>query len=413
MSQAHALSFDKTPRFLDRGSAPHLITLVLLAGSSALTLNIFLPSLTMMAAYFEADYAVMQLAVSAYLGLTGVLQLIVGPFADRYGRRPVLLGSFTMFLVATLGCIFSTSDTMFLAFRMAQAVIATGTVLSRAIVRDIFPTDKAASMLGYVAMGMAVMPMLGPVIGGMLESVFDWRASFAVLFAVAAIVTLIVFFDLPETNPNKNASFAGQFRQYPELFTSRRFWGYSFTAAFGAGCFFAFLGGAPYVAGEVLGMSPTSMGIAFGTISMGFMMGNFVAGRLSSRLGIQQMVLVGGLISINGPILSLILFLGGLVSPFSLFGPILLVGFGNGFTMPNAQAGLMSVNPKLSGTAAGMGGALMIGGGAILSALTGALVGWAGGAYPLILMILASAAGSIMAALYTRRVERQVAAEGA
>ena len=122
--------------WLNRSTPPHVITLVLLASISALNMNIFLPSLPGMATYFDTDYGFMQLAISGYLGITAVLQLIIGPMSDRYGRRPVLLGGLVIFLLATVGCIFSQDVGTFLVFRMIQGAVAAGMVLSRAIVRD-------------------------------------------------------------------------------------------------------------------------------------------------------------------------------------------------------------------------------------------------------------------------------------
>ena len=395
--------------FLRRGTPPHILTLVLMAGVGSISMNIFLPSLPGMAVYFETDYAVMQLAISAFLAMTAVLQLIIGPLADRYGRRPVLIVAFILFLAATLGCIFAQSAWFFLLCRMIQAVISSGVALSRAIVRDIVPSDEAASMIGYVTMGMALMPMLGPMIGGVLDHSFGWQATFVFLFLFGAIVLAVIWRDLDETNPNQGGSFREQVRSYPDLFRSRRFWGYTATAGFGAGCFFAFLGGGPYVASEVLQMSPRAMGLSFGIISFGYFCGNFLSGRYSTRVGVIRMMTIGTLFAASGMMLSLMLFIAGFEHPLSLFGCIFFVGLGNGLTLPSANAGMLSVNPKLAGTASGLGGAVMIGGGAMLSAITGALLGPGSGAFPLILMMLASAIMGIVAVRYTAKIEREVA----
>ncbi|VAV94120.1 Multidrug resistance transporter, Bcr/CflA family, partial [hydrothermal vent metagenome] len=120
-------------RFLDRRTPPHILTLILLAGISALAMNIFLPSLPGMTAYFETDYRLMQLSVALYLGVNAVLQLIMGPLSDRWGRRPVILAGMMIFLVATLGCILATNVYVFLTFRMMQAAIVVAMVLSRAV----------------------------------------------------------------------------------------------------------------------------------------------------------------------------------------------------------------------------------------------------------------------------------------
>ena len=132
--------------YLNSSTPPHIITLVSLAGMSALSMNIFLPSLPGMTAYFDTSYAIMNLSISMYLAVTAVLQLFIGPISDRVGRRPVVLISFSIFFIATIGCFVSTSIEIFLFFRMLQAFIVTGMVLSRAIVRDIVENEKAASI---------------------------------------------------------------------------------------------------------------------------------------------------------------------------------------------------------------------------------------------------------------------------
>ena len=157
---------------------PHILTLVALVGVSTLAMNVFLPSLPAMSEYFATDYGVMQLSVGLYLGINAVLQLFVGPLSDRYGRRPVILSGIVLFMLATLGALMATTVEVFLAFRMAQAAIVVAMVLSRAIVRDLYPQDKAASMLGYVTMGMSIVPMIGPAVGGVLEASFGWQSNF-------------------------------------------------------------------------------------------------------------------------------------------------------------------------------------------------------------------------------------------
>ncbi|HBZ45299.1 MAG TPA: hypothetical protein DEO85_14880, partial [Maritimibacter sp.] len=123
-------------RFLDMRSPPHLFTLTVMAGVSALSMNVFLPALPEMAVYYETDYRLIQLSVALYLAMNAVLQIFLGPISDHFGRRPVMLISFALYLVATIGCVFAPTVGIFLAFRMMQAVVVTGMVLSRAVIRD-------------------------------------------------------------------------------------------------------------------------------------------------------------------------------------------------------------------------------------------------------------------------------------
>ncbi len=395
-------------RYLDRTTPPHITTLVLIAGVPALSLNVFLPSLPSMAAAFGVDYALMQLSVSLYLAATAVLQLAIGPISDRFGRRPVMLFATALFTLASLGALFSPNFTVFLACRLAQAVIASGFVLSRAAVRDMVPQDQAASMIGYVTMGMSVVPMIGPVIGGALDAAFGWQASFVILALSGAGLLALMWFDMGETATTRATSFSAQFRQYPALLASQRFWGYCLAAAFASGAFFAYLGGAPYVGTVHFNLDPAHLGAYFGAPALGYMAGNFLSGRYSIRYGVNWMILVGALLSTAGMLLLVGLALLGLAGPLAFFGLMISVGLGNGMLMPNANAGMLSVRPNLAGSAAGLGGAFMIGGGAALSALSGFILGPETGPMPLILLMTLTSAASILCILWVRYRETRI-----
>ncbi len=406
---------DQTPRaeneaaapvWLDRATPPSILTLVAITGVAALNMNIVLPALPALAAHYDASYGVIALSISAYLALTAVLQLLMGPLSDRFGRRPVILGSLAIFLVATVGCLFAPTVKSFLFFRLLQAAVASGIALSRAIVRDMVPADAAASQIGYVTMGMSLMPMIGPMIGGALVETMGWQAVFGVSLAMGVAVAALAFADLGETNRNRSTSFGAQFRAYPELARSKRFWGYAFTAATASGAFFAFLGGGPWVATEVLGMSPTELGFYFGFIALGYMFGNFLSGRYARRVGLNDMMLLGAVVATVGMLAALTLLAVGIVHPASFFGAILFVGLGNGLLLPSANAGIVSVRPHLAGSASGLGGALMIGGGALLSVLAGAMLSPQTGAWPLLWLMFFCSALGIASTLYVMRIAR-------
>ena len=401
-----------TPVFLNRNTPPKVITLVLLAGLSALTMNIFLPSLPGMAKWFEVPYSLMQLSVALYLALSAALQIVIGPISDRYGRRKVVLGSLALFLLATLGTLFSPNAETFLFFRMAQAVIAAGMVLSRAIVRDMVADAEAASMIGYVTMGMSIVPMIGPAIGGFLDEAFGWQANFTLLLVVGLAVTALVWADLGETSAPKDTRFSDQLRQYPGLLASRRFWGYCMAAAFSSGCFFAYLGGAPYVGTEVFKLSSKAIGLLFALTAIGYLIGNYLAGRFSVRVGMNRMVLLGTVTTTAGLVVLTVLTLAGLSGPIVFFALTVPMGIGNGLCLPNANAGILSVRPDLAGTAAGLGGAIMIGGGAGLAALAGHLLGPGSSEMPLILLMLATSVGSIVAILMVIARARKLGLSG-
>lgn len=387
------------PKFLNRRTPPRLVTLTLLAGLSALAMNLMLPSLPQMAAYFHAPYALMQLAVSLYLALSAVLQIAIGPISDRFGRRPVVLCGLVLFLIATIGTLLAPNATVFLVFRMAQATVSVGIVLSRAVVRDMVDGPKAASMIGYVTMGMSLVPMVGPVIGGALQEVFGWQSNFVMLLVVGLVVTALVWSDLGETAVTSRRGFAEQARLYPALLTAPRFWAYCGAATFASGCFYAFVGGAPFVGAKVFGLSPTAIGLAFTMPSIGYMAGNYLAGRHSVRLGMNRMVMLGTVVTTLGMAVLALLTWTGHSNAYVFFGSMITLGLGNGIALPNANAGMLSIRPELAGTASGLGGAIVIGGGAALSAAAIAVLPPGSGELPLVLLMFGSSILSAFAIL--------------
>lgn len=384
------------------------MTLVLMAGIAAMNMSAFLPSLPGMAIYFDTEYEVMQLSVSLYLAVNALLQLFIGPIADRFGRRITTLTCLSVFVVATIGCIFATSVEVFLFFRMLQGVVAVGIVLSRAIVRDIVPQNEAASMIGYVTMGMALVPMVAPMIGGALDAAFDWHATFIFLLAGGVGVLALCWADQGETSLGSQMKFRDQFREYPELLKSKRFWGYVFSAAFASGSFFAFLGGAPWVASNVYGLSSFEAGIGFGAPAIGYAVGNGLSGRFSVRFGVNWMVRTGAAIAVIGLSAATILAIAGLDNAYIFFGCCTFVGLGNGMVIPNASAGMLSVRPHLAGTASGLGSFFMIGGGAALSVIAGIVLKFGGGSLPLLLLMTTSVFFGLVSVLYVIRRENEL-----
>lgn len=389
---------------------PGLLTLILLSSLSIVSLNLFLPSLPNMARDLDTDYATVSLAIAGYSAVAAVLLLIVGPASDRYGRRPVILGGLAIFCVASLGCLLATDIVTFLCFRMLQAAIIAGFAVSRAAISDTAAAGKAASLMGYLAMAWAIAPMLGPVVGGVLDELFGWRASFLAFLTLGCALFVLCWFDVGETNTSRSTSMMNQIRAYPELLRSGRFWGYSLCIAFSTGAFYAFLGGAPLVAVAVFEISPARLGFYIGSITAGFMFGSFLAGRFSARYELTTVMITGRLIACGGLSVGLLLVASGQVYQLILFGACACVGIGNGITMPSANAGCMAVRPGLAGSASGVSAALTNAGGGALAAFTGTVLSAENAAWGLITIMLAASALGLAAALYVRKAERVGAA---
>lgn len=379
---------------------PHLATLVLASAISPLAINIFVPSMPSLAAHFGASYASVQLGLSLYLAATALLQLVIGPLSDFLGRRPVLLGGMALFIAGTVLTLVAPNVETFLAGRVVQSAAAAGIVLSRAVVRDLFAQERAASMIGYVTMGMAVAPMIGPAIGGVIDDLFGWRASFWLLLALGVIAFAALHVNLPETNTARGVPPRRQLRIYGELLGSARFWLFAMSATLATAVFFGFLGAGPAIASGPLALSPAAYGLWFALCALGYMIGNFVSGRCSERIGVRYMVFGGALITLAGPLATWLAYLAGQFGVAALFLPMLLVGIGNGMTIPNATAGAISVRPDAAGAASGLLGSIQIGIGALASIVAGILVTGANGiANYCLLLTLLGVAGAFFALL--------------
>ena len=334
--------------------------MALLAAITALapfSLQIFLPALPAIQASFAVAPGVVQLALSLSILANAVANLAYGPISDRFGRRPVLLVGLAAFIAGSLGCALAPSIELLVVARIVQSIGgAAGMVLARAIVRDLYDRERSASIIAYLTMAMVVAPMLAPTIGAVLIDVASWRAIFYLVTGIGVVLTWPIVVTLAETRPPQARRLGGPFAGAGALLRSGLFWSYVLQSTFGICVFFAFIAGAPYFMMNVLGRSATEYGLWFILVSAAFMAGNLVAGRYSPRIGLDRMVLTGSLLAVVGAGLALVLLLGGAWTPLALFGPMMAVGLGNGFSVPNAQAGALSVNALLAGTASGIAG---------------------------------------------------------
>ena len=396
------------PVFLNRETQPSMLMLVLLASISALAMNSFLPSLPNMAEHFGSSTALMGLSVGVYLGTSAIFQILVGPLSDRIGRRTVSLWALIIFSVVSISCVYAPNTFVFMFLRALQAIAACTFVVARAIVRDTTETQASGSKIAYISMGTAICPMFGPALGGLLDGWFGWEANFWFIGGLGIFILLIAYFDLGETVPENTQGFRQQFSEYPELLLSRRFWGYCLASAFGAGAFFAYLGGGPFVGSIVYNLSPEMLGLYFGAPAIGYFFGNFLSGRFTIRFGIDAMILWGLWIIFSGLSLSMVCSYVGYGTVETFFGFMIFVGLGNGLTIPNATAGMLSVRPHLAGTASGLGGAMMIAIGAALSTLAGAFLVPGSNEMPLLMLMWFSSLSGVAVIIYVRQRNKKL-----
>jgi DHA1 family bicyclomycin/chloramphenicol resistance-like MFS transporter len=384
---------------------PRLITLTLLSALSVLTLNTIVPSLPAMSRDLAARESVVALAISGYMLVSALFQVALGPVSDRIGRRTVVLPALALYVVASAGCMLAQDITVLLAFRALQGVVVAGAVMSTAMIRDQYSARDSAGKLGAISSAMAVAPMLGPLLGGLLDTAMGWRAVFGLYTVLGAAILALAWVDMGETRrpglpPPRLADWAA-------LLASPHYWAYVLCTSFSVGAFYVFVTGVSYVATATWGLTPALVGLGVGSITGGFMLGAAVTARLAPRSRPAHLMLAGRLVPTAALLVALALSAAGVSHPVATFGLTVFVGFGNGLTIANSNAGAISVRPGLAGTAAGLSGALAVGLGALLSWLTAYFIERDASPAALVTLMLGCVLLSLAAALGAIRMDQQ------
>jgi DHA1 family bicyclomycin/chloramphenicol resistance-like MFS transporter len=383
-----------------------LLLLVAMTGVAPISLYMLVPALPVLASVFGRDISIAQMTVSLYMVGIACSQIVMGPLSDRFGRRPVLLAGLGLMVAASAACIFAETLPQLIAARFVQALGgATGMVVSRAIIRDLYSRERISAMISLVVAVMMIAQMLSPLTGGLLETTFGWRSIFYVVTIASLIIAVAIALALPETRRGRTE--AGGFRSdVGSLMTSRAFIGYMLCQVLASQITFTFAGGGPYVVVTQMGRSSAEYGAWFATTGFGYLIGNLFCVRFAPRHSLESLIWFGLALQFLGAVLNLIWGIAGLnLAPSWLFGTQMLVMFANAFVMSNSVAGAISVRPEAAGTASGAMGFLQMGIGALFSQL-GA---WLGGhfATPVALnaaiVMLSAACASTMIFVVPRR----------
>ena len=352
-------------------AAPTNITLSAIAGIYILAQVIIVPALPDLGIIFSSDYRTIQLSVSAFSIGAAIVNLIAGPLSDRFGRRPIAIGFFIIFILSSLGSYFSENIYIFLLFRFFQASSAAGMVLARVIVGDIYSGSKATVMFGYISTIMAIGPLIGPLLGGLISDYFGSMQIFNFLTILGLLLFGLIIYDLDETNLNRSANMLSQIKSYPLLLLSMNFWPPTLVSAFSFSIFGIFFVGAPFVAVNVYDLSPSQIGLLLAFIPLGFVPGNIIVGKIVDRFSTKLLLILGSMLLISGPLIALLT--SKLYShPLAFFLPMLIMGFGTGIIWPVANTAIIQAIPSLAGSASGISSALMV----ITSALASGFLGW-------------------------------------
>jgi MFS transporter, DHA1 family, multidrug resistance protein len=345
-----------------------LLMLVAMTGVAPISLYILVPALPVLATTFGRDISIAQMTVSLYMVGIACSQIIMGPLSDRFGRRPVLLCGLGLMVAASVGCIFAETLPQLIAARFLQALGgATGMVVSRAIIRDLYSRDRISSMISLVVAALMIGQMLSPLTGGLIEIAFGWRAIFYLITAAALTITVAIAVMLPETRRDRTEG--GGFRgDVGSLIRSRAFIGYMLCQVLASQIIFAFAGGGPYIVVTQMGRSSAEYGAWFATTGFAYLVGNLFCVRYAPRHSLEKLIWFGLALQVGGSLLNLVWSFAGInQAPSVLFGTQMIVMVANAFVMANSAAAALSVRPEAAGTASGAMGFLQQGIGALVS----------------------------------------------
>ncbi len=376
------------------------ILLAILTSLGPLSTDMYLPSLPAIGADFGADTPAVQLTLSAFLLGFAVGQIFYGPLADRHGRKPVLLVGLGLFTLSSAAIAAAPSIEVMTLARFFQALGASGPiVLARTVVRDLYTLERAGKELARMGSIMGVVPAVAPVLGGILETVVGWRASFVAVTVFAIAVASVVVLRLPETlkaRAPEPVSIVNILRIYRELLRDAGYRAYLLLVCCTYGGLFAFISGSSFVLQGVYGLSPLAYGFAFGSVVFGFISGAWVSSRIVSARGIEGTLHVGMIGMAAGGLLmcgALALVPSSIVA---ILGPMLVYSFGVGVALSQIQVGAMTPFPHRAGAASSLLGLSQMSSAALLGIVLGHGLG--SSAWPMALMI--AAVGSTGLALF-------------
>jgi DHA1 family bicyclomycin/chloramphenicol resistance-like MFS transporter len=382
------------PVLRDDGRTPWrlLALLMTMTAIGSMSMNILVPAVPRLVSALKSDKETVQLTISLFMLGLAFAQLFTGPLSDRFGRRPVILAGFAIATCASLGAIATSNAAGLIVARIFQAIGgATGVVMGRAIIRDLFGRERSAQMIGLVASAMAIAPMIAPLIGGFLDTTFGWEAIFIFAAAASFLVLGWAWWTLPETRrvSSDDVEHKGLWLNVRFLLRNRRFIGYVLSAALGCGAFFVYVGAGPHVIITMMERSPTEYGVWFIPTACGYIIGNFITSRLSIRFGVDSMIFWGNIMNLFGLATGFMLLpFVAAVGPLVLVVPGTLMGLANGIILPNAIAGAVSVRPQVAGTASGLTGFTQMSLGAVMTQVAGHLIAGASGATPALMCML-------------------------
>lgn len=387
-----------------------LLFLAALVALGPLSIDMYLPAMPAMQRAFDTDIAHMHLTVSAYLWGFALFHLACGPLADRFGRRPILLGGTLLFILASVGCALSTSVSELATFRFVQGIGAcVGPTLARTITRDVFGPTRAARALSLIAMFMALAPAVAPGLGGIMLRYVPWPSIFLFLAVYGILVGGLTWRFLPETLPERQSLRPRHIAMnYLALLRHPSFVAVCVTGALMYAGLMVYLASSGFVFIVMLGVPTEYFGLIFLTSVIGYMSGSGLSANLANRLTSEHVMFLGTLTALASTLVMLIASRLLPASVLALVLPMTFFALALGLVLPHAMAIALAPFPAIAGTASCLLGFIQMSLSALITGAVGHLL--AESPQPLMVSMLAIAiAAAAVAAWVLERYRRRTA----
>jgi Bcr/CflA subfamily drug resistance transporter len=325
----------------------------------AVALDIYVPSIPAIRAYFHTSPDVVQLTVSCFILMTGIGQLIMGPLSDHFGRRVVIVGGTIIFFLGSVLATVSPTIWLLIVARIIQGIGACSMMVATfALVRDLYSGEEVARIYSFLNSTISLSPLLAPVIGGYLAEWYGWRAAFAFLVVMSFLMILFSLFKIKETHATENrVKFSKNiWNNYAQIIRNRKFQMYTFCASAGFACFLTFFSVSSYIIIVLLKIPEQHFGFYFATIGVVFFFSSLLSGHSAKAIGTYATVLLGALLIVISGLLMLLWYKLFGLSIYGFMGPMVVMSLGGAFVMGGGAGGAIEPFPEIAGVASALFG---------------------------------------------------------
>jgi DHA1 family bicyclomycin/chloramphenicol resistance-like MFS transporter len=370
-----------------------LLLLGLLQALAPVSIDMYLPAMPQLETVFHVSAAAVESTMVTFLAGFAVGQLLYGPLTDRFGRKPPLYFSLVLFTLASAACAFSPDITTMSALRLFQAIGACGgSVIARAMVRDVFPPSELRRVFSMLVLVLGVSPILAPLLGSYLLLWFGWRSAFLAQATIGALLFVGMHFRLRESlsqNAQRPLDLRSIMGAYGRLFQDRTFLGASAVCGFSSAGAFAYIASAPFVFMSFYKVPTEQFGWLFGSVAAGMVGAAQINGRMPQRIPLWRILRVANLVQLAVAILLAVAVWTGMGGLPVIYFAIFVYIAAQGFVFPNGSTIAMTRHATMAGTASALLGTNQF----VIAAFATAFLGSvANPAVPMAVVILVCAA---------------------